>query len=42
MAGLEWALLAFGLPFFFFSAKILKFTSKYGPQKRLSKAALVT
>ncbi|KAK4546136.1 hypothetical protein LTR36_002273 [Oleoguttula mirabilis] len=35
MAGIQWALLAFAIPFYFFSTKILALTSTYGPQKRL-------
>lgn len=37
MAGLQWALLAFAIPFYFFSKQILAFTDTYGPQKRLAK-----
>jgi len=35
MAGLEWALMAVCLPFYFYSSQILGFTGRYGPQKRL-------
>jgi hypothetical protein len=37
MAGLEWVMLAIGIPFYFFSDRILAFTSTYGPQKRVSR-----
>lgn len=35
MAGLEWALMAISLPFYFYSSQVLSFTGMYGPQKRL-------
>lgn len=39
MAGIQWAFLALAIPFYFFSARILTFTSSYGPQKRLKGGA---
>ena len=34
MAGLQWALLAFAIPFYLLSRRILNFTDSYGPRKR--------
>jgi MFS family permease len=34
MAGLEWALMLFGLPLLFLAERIKKFTGRYGPERR--------
>lgn len=35
MAGVEWGMMLFAVPFYFFSTSVLALTHTYGPMKRL-------